>query len=128
MRHSLQGKLLPLTTAVALGLVALIAVWAAVVGREPKQFDVKDRSFHFTFCAVTAGTTHTVIRGNALLGWVNRQLIGHSIHRISRDQVYTLTTTRSETLLTIGYRHANDVLKLDPTATPTQLLWSRSMR
>jgi len=113
MRYSGRINLLTVTSVIALGLLALGGVCAALLGRSPKQFDVEDRSFHFTFCAVTTGTTHTVISGNRLLGWLNRKLIGHRIRRISHDQMYTITTTRNETLLSLGYRHDGDALRLD---------------
>jgi hypothetical protein len=61
MRYAVQPKLLAATSAVALGLMVLIEVWAAILGWGPKQFDAEDRSFHFTLSAITTGTTHTVV-------------------------------------------------------------------
>jgi hypothetical protein len=113
MRHTLQRKLLPATRAIALGLLAFVGVWAALLGRAPKQFDVEDGCFHFRICTITTGTTHTAISGSRLLGWVNRKLIGYRIHRISRDQMFTTATKQSETVLSIGYRHDGDALRLD---------------
>ena len=113
MCHSGRINLITVTSAIALSLLAFVGVWAGLLGRSPKQFDIEDRSFHFTCCAVTTGTTHTFFSGNRVLGWLNRKLIGHRIHRISHDQMFTTTTTRSETLLSIGYRHDGDALRLD---------------
>jgi hypothetical protein len=112
MRYSGRINLVTVTSAIALGLLALVGVCVALLGRSPKQFDVEDRSFHFTFCAVTTGTNHTAISGNRVLGWVNRKLIGSRIHRISRDQTWTTITTKSETVLSIVYRHDVDTQKL----------------
>jgi hypothetical protein len=96
---------------VAFGVLILITAWAVVVRGTPKGFHVQDPSFHFSFCTVTWGTNRAVFSGNPLLGRVNRTLIGKRIHRISRDQMYTVPG--NQPALTIGYRHDNDALKLN---------------
>ena len=122
MRYSGRINLVTVTSAIALGLLALAGVCAALLGRSPKQFDVEDRSYHFAFCAVTTGTNHTAISGNRVLGWVNRKLIGSRIHRISRDQTWTTITTKRKTVLSIVYRHDGDALKLSTNGYSDPLL------
>jgi hypothetical protein len=109
-RHS---KIILLTSAVVLGLMILVVILSIRANREPRQFDVQDRSFHFTFCATTSGTNRTVFSGNELLGRLNRMLIRHGIHRISHDQMYTVPATGNEPVLTLGYRRDGDSLKMD---------------
>ena len=100
-------------SALALGLLIFIVTWSALISATPNRFDVQDRSFHFSFCAVTSGTNRTVFSGSQLLGRLNRKLIGNRIPRISRDQMYTITVRGNQPGLSIGYRHDNDTLRPD---------------
>ena len=113
MRRFLQSRIFRLMRAATLCLLIFIAAWSAFVAAPPQRFDVQDRSFHFTFCAATTATNRTVFSGNAMLGRLNRKLMGNRIHRISRDQMYTIVATGNQPVLSIGYRHDNDTLKLD---------------
>ena len=94
-------------------VVCLVGILAVVIilsqaRVHSRSNELSDARFHFTFCAITQGTNHSIFSGNQLLARLNGSLVATGLHPLTDDRMYPLRSSNGATLLSVGYLFDGD--------------------